>query len=295
MAGLSIAPLAGLLALGLAAGCGSAEAPQAAQGLQPAAAAPASQGAAVLRYAGTLPCADCAGIRMELTLNRDASGQPTTYQLVETYLGSMAAEGLKPFTQAGQWSIQRGTAERPDVMIYLLDGGGDEQKTRSFEVVGEQELVMLDREQKRAQSSHSYSLTRVPDAILSFGTPAPGAAGPAGAPGGIAQSVPGAMVTDMAAGWPVTLQIGQELTARLTANRSTGYGWTLRAGSDGGIVAQQGTADYERPDDAPPGAGGVEVFRFKATKPGQTTLAFDYKRAGDSAPAKSVSYSVTVQ
>ncbi len=285
-------PLVGLLALGLAAGCGSAEAPQAAQGLQPAAAAQASQGAAVLRYAGTLPCADCAGIRMELTLNRDASGQPTTYELVETYLGSMAAEALKPFTQTGTWSIQRGTPDRPDVVIYVLDGGGDEQKTRSFEVVGEQELVMLDREQKRSQSSHSYSLARVPDATLSFGTPTPGAGAPAG---GSAQSMPGAMVTDMATGWPVTLQVTQELTARLTANRSTGYGWTLRAGSDGGILAQQGAADYERPEGAPPGAGGVEVFRFKATKPGQTTLAFDYKRAGDSSPAKSVSYTVTVQ
>lgn len=296
MAGLSIAPLAGLLALGLAAGCGSAEAPEAAQGLQPAAAAPASQGAAVLRYAGTLPCADCAGIRMELTLIRDASGEPTTYQLVETYLGSMAAEALKPFTQTGQWSIQRGTADRPDVVIYVLDGGGDELKTRSFEVVGEQELVMLDREQKRAQSSHSYSLTRVPDATLSFGTPAPGAGAPSGAPvAGGAQSMPGAMVTDMATGWPVTLQVGQELTARLTANRSTGYGWTLRAGSDGGILAQQGTADYERPDDAPPGAGGVEIFRFKATKPGQAMLTFDYKRSGDSSSSKSVSYTVTVQ
>ena len=74
-----------------------------------------------------------------------------------------------------------------DCHIYVLDGGGDEQKTRSFEVVGEQELVMLDREQKRSQSSHSYSLARVPDATLSFGTPTPGAGAPAG---GSAQSMP---------------------------------------------------------------------------------------------------------
>jgi predicted secreted protein len=230
---------------------------------------------------------------MELTLNKDAtSGEPTTYELKETYLGAMSPEAEKPFIQTGKWSIQHGTRANPDVTVYLLDGGGDVQRVRSFERVGEQELVMLDREQKRGQSMHSYSLMRVPDATLSFGTPVPQGKAPAtDAP----QAAPGAMVTDMATGWPVTLQVGQELTARLTANRSTGYGWTLRAKSDGGILAQQGEAGYEAPADALPGAGGVEVFRFKATKPGQTTLAFDYKRAGDASPAKSATYTVTVQ
>lgn len=294
MAGYSSARFAALLALGLASGCGSAEAPPDAQAFQPAAGAFAAQTPATARYAGTLPCADCAGIRVELALNADAaSGEPTTYELKETYLGSMSPEAQKPYTQTGRWSIQKGTRTNPDATVYLLDGGGDAERVRSFERVGEQELVMLDRQQERARSGHSYSLMRVPDVTLSFGTPAPGS-GAAPSPGG-PQPSQGAMVTDMASGWPVTLQVGQELTARLTANRSTGYGWTMRAGSDGGILAQQGTADYERPGDAPPGAGGIEVFRFKATKPGQTTLMFDYKRSGDVSPAKSVTYSVTVQ
>lgn len=230
---------------------------------------------------------------MELTLNKDgASGAPTTYELKETYLGTMSPEAEKPFTQTGRWSIQQGTKTNPDATVYLLDGGGDANRTRSFERIGEQELIMLDREQKRAQSGLPYSLARVPDATLSFGTPVPGATAPATQG---PQAAPGAMVTDMASGWPVTLQVGQELTARLTANRSTGYGWTLRAGSDGGILEPQGKPDYETAGDTKPGAGGVEVFRFKAAKPGQTTLAFDYKRAGDASPAKSATYTVTVQ
>lgn len=292
MAGLSSAPLVGLLALGLAAACGSAEAPTDAQAFQPALAQPAAQALAE-RYAGTMPCADCAGIRVELTLNRDAaSGEPTTYELQETYLGSMSPEGQKPFTQTGRWSIQTGTTSNPDATVYVLDGGGDTERRRNFERVSDQQLLMLDREQQRSQSVHAYALQRVPDVTLSFGTPAPGSAP---APAATAEPVVGAMVTDMATGWPVALQVGQDLTARLTANRSTGHGWTLRAGSDGGILEQQGEPAYEPAGDAKPGAGGVEVFRLKAVKPGQTVLAFDYQRQGDTAPTRSVTYTVTVQ
>lgn len=293
MSAFPSAPLVAIVALGLAAACGSVEAPPDAQAFQPAAGQAAAQPPAPVRYAGTLPCADCAGIRVELTLNRDAaSGEPTTYELKETYLGSMSPEGQKPFTQTGRWSIQHGTKSDPDATVYVLDGGGDADRTRSFEHVSEQELLMLDRDQQRSQSVHSYALQRVPDVTLSFGTPAPGSAPAPAAPVG---PVVGAMVTDMASGWPVALQVGQDLTARLTANRSTGYGWTLRAGSDGGILEQQGEAAYEPTGDGVPGAGGVEVFRLKAVKPGQTTLAFDYKRPGDASPAKSVTYAVTVQ
>ncbi len=292
MAGLSLWPVAAFVAVGLASACGSAEAPPAAGTFQRVAGT-AAQAPATMRYAGTLPCADCAGIRMELTLDSDpATGAPTTYELKETYLGSMSPEADKPFAETGRWSIHEGTSTNPDATVYRLDGGGSAERVRSFERVGEQELVMLDSENTRAQSGLSYSLMRLPDVTLSFGTPV--APGTASAAAGL-QDVPAAMVTDMASGWPVTLQVGQELTARLTANRSTGHGWTLRAGSDGGILEQQGQADYETPDGAQPGAGGVEVFRFKAMKPGQTTLAFDYKRPADASPAKSATYTVTVQ
>src|SRR5215831_4012358 len=39
-------------------------------------------------YEGVLPCADCEGIKTELTLYRKAeSSDPATYRLSETYLG----------------------------------------------------------------------------------------------------------------------------------------------------------------------------------------------------------------
>ena len=97
------------------------------------------------------------------------------------------------------------------------------------------------------------------------------------------------MVTDMASGWPINLAIGQEMTARLTADQ--GGRWSLRDGSDAGVVALQGQPATERPAGQP----AVEVFRLKATKAGKTTVTFDFKKGSDPAAAKSVSYPVTVQ
>jgi predicted secreted protein len=97
------------------------------------------------------------------------------------------------------------------------------------------------------------------------------------------------MVTDLATGWPLTLQIGQDLSARLSVDRATGARWTLRPGSDGGILAQQGPSTFESAE-----GKGVEVFQFRATKPGKTELTFELRPGGGGSPTRSVSYQVTV-
>lgn len=121
--------------------------------------------------------------------------------------------------------------------------------------------------------------------------PRPGSGGPVGlsaapAPPG---NQPAAMVTDLASGWPIALGVGQQMTARLAADRAAGGRWSLRAGSDGGIVMREGEPAYE-----PSQQGGVEVFTLEAVKPGSTTLTFDY-RQGSADALRSVSYPVTVQ
>jgi predicted secreted protein len=109
---------------------------------------------------------------------------------------------------------------------------------------------------------------------------------PAVVPGG---GEPQAMVTDMASGWPVTLRVGQMMSARLTADPAAGGRWSLRAGSDAGVVIVDGPPSPEAPAGQPP----AEVFRMKAAKPGQTTITFDLKKGADT--IRSVSYPVTVQ
>jgi len=122
--------------------------------------------------------------------------------------------------------------------------------------------------------------------------PKPESGGPVGLPAASAPlgNQPAAMVTDLASGWPVALRVGQRMTARLAADRAAGGRWSLRAGSDGGIVMREGEPAYETSP-----KGGVEVFTLKAVKPGSTTLTFDYKQGSAADALRSVSYPVTVQ
>jgi len=284
----------------LAAACGGAkESPSPAQQeplfkpieLPPPAAASGNPG--VNRFWGVLPCADCAGIRNELVLVQDPkTGEPQTYELVQTYLGSMSNDGEKAVTTKGAWSIAKGGADGA-MTIVRLDGGGKAEFAQSFERLSETELRLLDRSQNRIESSHPLSLIRVSDWPAGL---APGMLAPAtpptasAAPVTLGASEPAAMVTDLAAGWPVMLRVGQEMTARLGADRAAGGRWSLRAASDGGIVLRLGDPAYEKTE-----KGGVEVFRLKAVKPGQTLLTFDYKMGSSATATRSVSYPVTVQ
>lgn len=122
--------------------------------------------------------------------------------------------------------------------------------------------------------------------------PRPESGAPAGLPP--ASPMPGdqpaAMVTDMASGWPIALRVGQRMTARLAGDRAAGGRWSLRAGSDGGVVLSEGEPAYETAQ-----KGGVEVFTLSAVRPGSTTLTFDYKQGSSAAAVRSVSYPVTVQ
>jgi len=240
----------------------------------------------VVRYWGVLPCADCAGIRTELQLVQDPkTGEPQTYELTETYLKDKAEE--KPNTTRGKWAIVRGIAEDANATMFTLDGGGRPELGRRFERLNDRELRMLDRQGKRIVSKANYVLTRVSQTAAVMQLPPATLAPGAGAPpqGGL----PAAMVTDMASGWPVNLTVGQEISARLTAD-AAGH-WSLRAGSDGGILALQGEPGTE------PGTGqpAVEIFRLKATRAGKTVLTFDLKKGSGAAAARSVSYPVTVQ
>ena len=75
-------------------------------------------------------------------------------------------------------------------------------------------------------------------------------------------------------GQTVALKVGQKLTISLEGNPTTGYSWQVRAGSEHLDLLSQ---EYE-PGGTAAGAGGVEVFRFRALAPGETEIAFDYRR-----------------
>ena len=143
----------GLVALALVAlGTG---APVVAQEPSPHAPAPGQQ---VLGfYVGTLPCADCSGIRTELTLLSDGSGR-ASYWLKETYLGKPEKDGT--FESGGGWSVEPG-AHDAKAEVYRLSEARSREK-RFFLKVGHDELRMLDRSGRPIDSTRDHSLKRRP-------------------------------------------------------------------------------------------------------------------------------------
>lgn len=104
------------------------------------------------------------------------------------------------------------------------------------------------------------------------------------------------MITDKDAGKPVTLAVGQELTVTLESNATTGFAWEV-AGLNAAVLEQVGEPEYKAPQSGLVGAGGVQIFRFKAKAAGQVELKLNYRRAWekDVPPAKTFTVTVVVK
>jgi len=96
-------------------------------------------------------------------------------------------------------------------------------------------------------------------------------------------------------GMTIGLKAGQILAVRLDSNPSTGYSWQVSQ-VDAAVLKQQGEPQFIHPADAPPGAGGAQVFVFTAAAGGSTTLTLVYKRPfePDVAPVQTFTVHVTV-
>ena len=111
------------------------------------------------------------------------------------------------------------------------------------------------------------------------------------------QAVPGGatVVTEQTHG-DVSLKVGAVLEVRLEANHTTGYSWVFAPAVNPVLMRQGKTVYQEHASDSTVGAGGVEVWRFKAMKAGKQGLQFEYRRPWEKGapPAKVVTFSVTV-
>ena len=87
----------------------------------------------------------------------------------------------------------------------------------------------------------------------------------------------------------IKASVGEVVSITLVSNATTGYAWQIRGSVDGGILK---LVDSEYiPDEANPmivGAGGKEIWTFKALKKGKAKLCFEYVRPWekDVSPAK---------
>ena len=109
---------------------------------------------------------------------------------------------------------------------------------------------------------------------------------------------PPVVVTTAEEGRAVTLSPGDELIVRLAANRTTGYRWQL-ADDPAPVLASEAEVTYEplEAGDGRVGAGGNDVWRFRAAQPGEAELVFEYWRPWERSPtpADSISFAITVR
>jgi predicted secreted protein len=97
----------------------------------------------------------------------------------------------------------------------------------------------------------------------------------------------------------IELSQGQALAVRLDANITTGYSWEITQAT-GPALQQQGEPQYQQDDAGQTprvGAGGTQIFRFKAAAAGQTTLQLSYRRPWekDVTPIKTFTLQVVVK
>lgn len=80
----------------------------------------------------------------------------------------------------------------------------------------------------------------------------------------------------------VDVRVGQRVTIRLDANRTTGYTWLLPPGeiAHGVIQPLHPESRYDQKIDGiySMGVGAIEVWEFKAVRPGEGTLRLEYRR-----------------
>lgn len=75
----------------------------------------------------------------------------------------------------------------------------------------------------------------------------------------------------------VTVKNGQLFEISLKGNPTTGYNWEAAPPFDDRLLSQVGMPEF-KPDSNLLGAPGMQVFRFKALKKGETTLKLVYRR-----------------
>ncbi|TKR33597.1 copper resistance protein NlpE [Luteimonas gilva] len=97
-------------------------------------------------FAGTLPCADCAGIDTKISLAGDG-----TYASAETYRGKSA----EPVKSDGTW-----TAEDNGHRLRL-DPNSKSEQDRLFEVVGRNDIRLMDKDGNPLQGAQNSGLKRV--------------------------------------------------------------------------------------------------------------------------------------
>ncbi len=108
-------------------------------------------------YQGTIPCADCAGIQMELRLENKADKDEREYELLETYLDT--PDGNREFKSSGTYKVEYGIKGEPGALLIILFDSNN-SATHAFIQESNADLTLLDQERNRIVSDLNYTLSK---------------------------------------------------------------------------------------------------------------------------------------
>jgi inhibitor of cysteine peptidase len=93
------------------------------------------------------------------------------------------------------------------------------------------------------------------------------------------------------------VRIGNTIAITLPSNATTGFQWSVARISDSAVLSQEGNSEYVLPESTLAGAGGQEIWTFKALKRGSSTIYMEYSQAwqGGTKNAWTFTASVTVK
>jgi inhibitor of cysteine peptidase len=91
----------------------------------------------------------------------------------------------------------------------------------------------------------------------------------------------------------ITIAEGTELIVNLAANPSTGYSWTQAAIGTPAVLTQADNK-YVAADGKAVGATGTQVWTFKASAKGTTTVKMDYSRPWEGGEKAEWTFTLTV-
>ena len=142
--------LAGSAMLALLAGCAAGPTDQRED---------AGMTASQANYQGTLPCRNCDGIDLDVTLVGEEMSAPEerTFTLDATYRNHPQTPPDENY--AGNWEVLTGTPSDPDATVYELTPNGEGQ-IYYFQRIDERTLELIDPERRRFENGEMLQLQR---------------------------------------------------------------------------------------------------------------------------------------
>jgi inhibitor of cysteine peptidase len=92
----------------------------------------------------------------------------------------------------------------------------------------------------------------------------------------------------------VEIDVGGKLTVVLYSNPTTGFIWSESAQVSDQAVLQQTDHTFLPPESNQTGAGGKEVWTFKALRPGMSTVYLEYGRPWEGGEKKVWTFNLTL-